>query len=146
MHRIFILGGPNLGRLGTREPEIYGRTTWTELGALCRTWAEGLDLDIVFEQTDGEGDLVKLIHRAGDEGDGLILNAAAYTHTSVAVRDAVSAVTVPVVELHISNPASREDFRRTNLLSDVVTASICGFGIEGYRLALEGIASLAGKA
>ncbi len=144
--RVFILGGPNLGRLGTREPEIYGTTTWAELGALCAGWAAPLDLAPEFLQADGEGELIGLIHRAGDQGQGLILNAAAYTHTSVAVRDAVSAVRIPVVELHISNPDRREPFRRVNLLADVVTARICGFGIEGYRLALEGLAALLGKA
>ncbi len=83
-----------------------------------------------------------LIHRAADEADVLVLNAAAYTHTSVAVRDAVAAAGIPVVELHLSNPAAREPFRRTNLLADVVTAGVCGFGIEGYRLALQGAAAL----
>ncbi len=143
--RVFVLGGPNLGRLGTREPEIYGTTTWAELEALCAGWADELGLDLVFLQTDGEGDLVGLIHRACDEGAGLVLNAAAYTHTSVAVRDAVAAAPIPVVELHISNPAAREPLRRTNLLSDVVAAGVCGFGVQGYRLALQGLASLLGR-
>ena len=140
--RVMILGGPNLGRLGTREPEIYGTVTWSQLGDLCRTWAGSLGLDIEFLQTEDEGEMVRLVHRAGDEGDGLILNAAAYTHTSVAVRDAVSAVAVPVIELHLSNPDAREPFRRQNLLADVVTAGIRGLGTEGYRLALEGMAVL----
>lgn len=141
-HRIHVLGGPNLGRLGKREPEIYGTTTWEDLGRQCAAWAQELGLDLTFAQTDGEGELVGLIHRAADEADVLVLNAAAYTHTSVAVRDAVAAAAIPVVELHISNPAAREPFRRTNLLADVVTASVCGFGIEGYRLALQGAAAL----
>lgn len=140
--RVFVLGGPNLGRLGRREPAIYGSTTWAELGSLCAGWADELGLDLEFLQADGEGELVGLIHRAGDEGRLLVLNAAAYTHTSVAVRDAVAALAIPVVELHISNPAAREPFRRTNLLADVVTASVCGFGITGYRLALQGAAAL----
>lgn len=140
--RVFVLGGPNLGRLGRREPEIYGSTSWQELGRLCAGWAADLGLDLEFLQTDGEGELVGLVHRAGDQGQALVLNAAAYTHTSVAVRDAVAAVGIPVVELHISNPSAREPFRRTNLLADVVTASVCGFGIEGYRLALQGVAAL----
>jgi len=139
--RVFILGGPNLGRLGKREPEIYGDLSWEELGRQCSAWAGEAGLDVEFLQTDGEGELVGLIHRAADEGDGIILNAAAYTHTSVAVRDAVAAAAVPVVELHLTNPASREPFRRTNLLADVVDASICGFGVEGYRLAIAGLAS-----
>ena len=144
--RVFVLGGPNLGRLGDREPGIYGTTTWAELGALCARWADELGLDLEFLQTDGEGELVGLIHRAADEGDALVLNAAAYTHTSVAVRDAVAAAGVPVVELHLSNPAAREPFRRTNLLADVVTAAVCGFGPEGYRLALAGAAALLRRA
>ncbi|MCB1183025.1 3-dehydroquinate dehydratase [bacterium] len=139
-----MLGGPNLGRLGSREPEIYGHTTWSELADLCRDWAAESGLELVFAQTDGEGDLVKLIHAAGDGAAGLILNAAAYTHTSVAVRDAVSAVSIPVIELHLSNPDAREPFRRTNLLADVVTAGVRGFGVQGYRLALQGMAGLLG--
>jgi 3-dehydroquinate dehydratase-2 len=139
---VFVVGGPNLGRLGTREPEVYGRTTWPELATLCREWAAAAGLELEFLQTDGEGELVGMIHRAADEGAGLVLNAAAYTHTSVAVRDAVAAAGIPVVEVHISNPARREPFRRRNLLSDVVTASVCGFGVDGYRLALDGLAAL----
>jgi 3-dehydroquinate dehydratase-2 len=140
--RVMMIGGPNLGRLGTREPEIYGTVTWAELEGLCSGWAQGLGLDLVFLQTEDEGEMVRLVHRAGDEMDGLILNAAAYTHTSVAVRDAVSSVELPVIELHLSNPSAREPFRQQNLLADVVTAGLRGFGTEGYRLALEGMASL----
>lgn len=139
--RIHILNGPNLSRLGRREPEIYGTATLAELEALCRGWAAGLGLDVVFGQCEGEGELVALIHRAGDEAAGLVLNAAAYTHTSVAVRDAVSAIGIPVVEVHLSNPAAREPFRRRNLLEDVVYAGVRGFGADGYRLALEGLAA-----
>ena len=137
---IVMLGGPNLALLGTREPVIYGRTTWAELEERCSGWARDLDCRLTFLQTDSEGELVRQIGRWGTEADGLILNAAAYTHTSVAVRDAVTAVSVPVVELHLTNPSAREDFRRRNLLEDVVVAGVRGFGIEGYRLALEGLA------
>ena len=140
--KVFLIGGPNLGRLGMREPEIYGCTSWSELEQLCRNQALELKLDLVFLQSDCEGELVGMLHRAQDEGQGAILNAAAYTHTSVAVRDAVSAMTIPVVELHLTNPASREPFRRTNLLTDVVTAGVFGFGIVGYRLALDGMARI----
>ncbi|MBK8166040.1 MAG: 3-dehydroquinate dehydratase [bacterium] len=139
--RVHVLNGPNLSRLGRREPEVYGTTTLAELAALCGGWADGLGLDLVFEQCEGEGELVALIHRAGDQAAGLILNAAAYTHTSVAVRDAVCAIAIPVVEVHLSNPAAREPFRRRNLLEDVVYAGVRGFGTEGYRLALEGLAA-----
>ncbi len=139
---VHILGGPNLGRLGRRNPEIYGHTSWQELADLCRDWSAELGLALVFAQTDGEGELVQLIHQAGDTAQGLILNAAAYTHTSVAVRDAVEATTIPVIELHLTNPAAREPFRRQNLLADVVTASISGFGVQGYLMALEGLATM----
>jgi 3-dehydroquinate dehydratase-2 len=139
--RVHILNGPNLSRLGRREPEIYGKTTLAELEALCRGWAAGLELDLEFGQCEGEGELVALIHRAGDQAAGLVLNAAAYTHTSVAVRDAVALIGIPVVEVHLSNPAAREPFRRRNLLEDVVYAGVRGFGIDGYRLALEGLAT-----
>ena len=136
---VVILGGPNLALLGQREPELYGRTTWSELEELCAGWAGDLAVQLTFQQTDLEGELVSLIGKWGAQADGLILNAAAYTHTSVAVRDAVSAVGIPVVELHLTNPAAREEFRRRNLLEDVVVAGIRGFGVEGYRLALEGL-------
>ena len=139
---VHILGGPNLGRLGSRKPEIYGSTTWAEVAELCQGWAADLDLELVFDQTDGEGELVRMIHRAGDTAAGLILNAAAYTHTSVAVRDAVEAVSIPVIELHLTNPDAREPFRRQNLLADVVTAGIRGFGVQGYLMALEGLAAM----
>ncbi len=139
--RVHILNGPNLSRLGQREPEVYGTTTLAELGALCAGWAGGLGLELTFDQCEGEGQLVTWIHRAGDQAEGLILNAGAYTHTSVAVRDAVSSITIPVIEVHLSNPAAREPFRRQNLLEDVVYAGLRGFGVEGYRLALEGLAA-----
>ncbi|MCK9996047.1 MAG: 3-dehydroquinate dehydratase [Candidatus Krumholzibacteria bacterium] len=140
--RVFVIGGPNLGRLGRRQPEIYGDTTWSELESLCLGWSGELGLELEFLQSDVEGELVGMIHNAGDDGDGIILNAAAYTHTSVAIRDAVAAVDIPVVELHLTNPDARETFRRENLLTDVVTAGIRGFGIGGYRLALVGISAM----
>lgn len=140
--RVTMLGGPNLGLLGSREPDIYGTVTWSELAALCREWAAELGLDLVFAQTDGEGDLVGLINQAGEDSSGLILNAAAYTHTSVAVRDALSALSIPVLELHLTNPDAREPFRRRNLIRDVVTAGVFGLGVQGYRLALVGMAEL----
>lgn len=139
--RVHILNGPNLSRLGRREPQVYGTTTLAELAALCSGWAAALDLELTFDQCEGEGELVAWVHRAGDQADGLILNAGAYTHTSVAVRDAVTSISIPVVEIHLSNPAAREPFRRQNLLEDVVYAGIRGFGVDSYRLALEGLAA-----
>ena len=140
--RVVVIGGPNLGRLGRRQPEIYGETTWSELESLCLGWADECGLELDFLQSDLEGELVRMIHHADDTADGVILNAAAYTHTSVAIRDAVTAVDVPVVEIHLTNPDAREPFRRNNLLTDVVVAGIRGFGIEGYRLAMVGLAAL----
>lgn len=139
---VFIIGGPNLGRLGRREPEIYGRTTWAELEKLCRNEASALGLAVEFLQSDSEGELVQMLHKAADHGQGVILNAAGYTHTSVAIRDAVAALEIPAIELHLTNPAAREPFRQTNLLTDVVTATVQGFGIEGYFLALRGMKNL----
>ncbi|MCP4571998.1 MAG: type II 3-dehydroquinate dehydratase [bacterium] len=141
---IQILDGPNLGRLGKREPALYGTTTWDELAAACRAWAQAAGCRCECRQTDAEGELVGLIHAASDGADGLVLNAAAYTHTSVAVRDAVAAAGIPVVEVHLTNPAAREDFRRTNLLEDVVTARVAGFGTDSYRLAITGLAARLG--
>ena len=139
--RVHILNGPNLSRLGRREPQVYGTTTLAELSGLCAGWAATLGLELTFDQCEGEGELVSLVHRAGDQADGLILNAGAYTHTSVAVRDAVTSISIPVIEIHLSNPAAREPFRRQNLLEDVVDAGIRGFGVDSYRLALEGLAA-----
>ena len=139
---VMILGGPNLGRLGLREPEIYGSTTWDELSTLCHDWANELGLCVDFLQDDSEGGMVGLIHKASDTADGLIINAAAYTHTSVAVRDAVAAMDKPIIELHLTNPAAREEFRQVNLLSAVVSAGVFGLGIQGYKMALEGMVSL----
>ena len=139
---VHILNGPNLDQLGRREPEVYGTTTWPELVELCRNWAAAADLRAEVLQTAGEGDLVSLVHAAGRQSAGLILNAAAYTHTSVALRDALLCLTIPVVEVHLTNPMRREPFRRVSYLADVVTATVQGFGPEGYRLAIEGLAAL----
>jgi len=140
--RVTVLGGPNLRQLGTREPELYGTVTWAELEARCRAWAGEAGLEVVFAQTDGEGDLVALIHEAGAGSDGLIINAAAYTHTSVAVRDALLTLSIPVLEVHLTNPDAREPFRRRNLIRDVVNGGVFGLGTEGYRLAIVGMADL----
>lgn len=139
---IMMIGGPNLDKLGSRNPAIYGTMTWSELEANCLQWADELEVDLDFRQTDSEGEMVGWIHQAGDTCQGLILNAAGYTHTSVAVRDAVEILTIPSIELHLSNPDAREPFRRNNLLADVVTAGIRGLGGQGYQLALQGIKSL----
>jgi len=134
-----IINGPNLDRLGRREPELYGGADWSALVSLCREAATRLGLSVTVRQLSGEGELVDALHAAAEVADGIVLNPAAYTHTSVALRDALLAVKVPVVEVHITQPAAREPLRRRNLVRDVVTASVSGFGIQGYVLALEGL-------
>jgi 3-dehydroquinate dehydratase-2 len=131
---IYVLGGPNLNLLGTREPEIYGRDTLEDIHARLRALAG--DTPLVLRQTNSEGELVSWVQEAGREASALILNGAAYTHTSIALHDALKTLTIPVVEVHLSNPAAREDFRRVNHVSPVVTATIAGFGAYGYELAL----------
>jgi 3-dehydroquinate dehydratase-2 len=140
--RIAVLNGPNLDRLGEREPALYGSLTWQELGARLAIWAGEFGVELDVRQVDGEGELVALVHDAGRRCAGIVLNAAAYTHTSVALRDAVLCLKVPIVEVHLTNPARREEFRRRSLLADVVTAGVHGFGADGYRLALTGLVSL----
>lgn len=136
---VAVLNGPNLSQLGRREAEHYPALTLAQLDAVCVAEGEALGLRVVCHQTEAEGELVALIHRWGNEADALVVNAAAYTHTSVAVRDALLCVAAPVVEVHLSNPDAREPFRRRNLLRDVVAASVNGFGVDSYRLALRGV-------
>ncbi|MGR7996525.1 MULTISPECIES: type II 3-dehydroquinate dehydratase [unclassified Xanthobacter] len=138
---IHVLNGPNLNLLGTREPGIYGAATLADVEALCRAAAERLGFDMVFAQTNSEGALVDLI-QAARGARGIVLNAAAYTHTSVAVRDAVAAVGVPTIEVHLSNVFSREPFRHHSYLSPVVRGVICGFGPQSYALAIAALADL----
>jgi len=133
---LYILNGPNLDRLGTREPEIYGTATLADLKGLCEKRAGKAGLELFFAQNNAEGELVDMVHKAADEACALIINAGAYTHTSIALHDALQMVSVPVIELHLSNPAARESFRRTNFVAPVATASICGFGAMGYDMAV----------
>ncbi len=141
MTRVLVLNGPNLGRLGVREPDIYGRTTHAELVDICRAAGMELGLDVEVRQTDAESELVGWLHEAADEGIAVVLNAGAFTHYSYALRDALAQVKAPTVEVHLSNPAAREEFRHTSVIASVVTGSISGFGIDSYRLALRAIAS-----
>lgn len=143
MQPIHILNGPNLNLLGTREPEIYGRDTLEDIKAMCAAAAEALGVAIVFEQTNHEGVLVDQIQRAGEEASAIVLNAAAFTHTSVAIHDALKAVSAPCVEVHLSQPAAREAFRATNFVAPAAAGSISGFGAFGYVLGLEAAARLA---
>ncbi|WP_426515133.1 type II 3-dehydroquinate dehydratase [Diaminobutyricibacter sp. McL0618] len=137
MSTVLVLNGPNLGRLGTREPEIYGSATLDDLRGLLA--ADAPELTIELRQTDDEGVMLAWLHDAVDERTPVILNAGAWTHYSYALQDAVSMVTkagITVIEVHISNPHAREEFRHTSVLSPVVTGVIAGFGFESYRLAL----------
>jgi len=138
--RVLVLNGPNLGRLGTREPAVYGATTHAQLVELCvRTGAE-LGLDVEVRQTDHEGEMIGWLHEAADAGSPVVLNAAAWTHYSIAVRDACAMLTAPLIEVHISNVHAREEFRHHSLISSVATGVIVGLGVGGYPLALRRIA------
>ncbi len=138
----FILNGPNLNRLGMREPEIYGQITLADIEAACRKWGEALGVDVDCRQTNREGTLVEWIHEAGENSGGLVINPGAYAHTSVALHDAILSVDVPVVEVHISNIFARESFRHHSYVSPVARGIVCGLGATGYRLALEAIAEI----
>ena len=141
---ILVLNGPNLNMLGTREPETYGSKTLDDVIADLEDHARSLGVTVEAIQSNHEGELIDALHKAHREGHGaVILNAGGFTHTSVALRDGVAAIDVPVIELHISNPAAREDFRRTSLIAPVATAGIFGFGSMGYRMALDAAARIA---
>jgi 3-dehydroquinate dehydratase-2 len=140
---VHVLNGPNLNLLGTREPRTYGHASLEEVEALCHQACKRHGLTLEFRQTNHEGELVELIHRAAaTQAVGVIINAGAYTHTSIALRDAVAAVAVPVVEVHISNVFARESFRRKSHIAPVAKASLCGFGVAGYALAIDGLVAL----
>lgn len=134
--RVQVLNGPNLGRLGKRQPEVYGSTTHDDLVALCERTAKELGIEVVVRQSDSEGEILGWIHDAADAGDPVILNAGGLTHTSVVLRDACAELTAGLVELHISNVHAREEFRHHSYLSAVATGSIVGLGVAGYALAL----------
>ncbi len=142
MTNVYILNGPNLNLLGLREPEIYGHDTLADVETLCHVKAKILGMTIVFRQTNVEGELVNLIHEARGKALGIILNAGAYTHTSVALHDAIKAVGLPAIEVHLSNVYSRESFRHHSFVSPVVRGVICGFGSQSYELALDGMAAI----
>lgn len=140
---VFVLNGPNLNLLGTREPEVYGRDTLDDIAARLSDRAKQLGVQVDIRQSNHEGHLIDWLHEAAaSEAKAVILNAGGYTHTSVALRDAISAIDVPVIEMHLSDPAAREPFRRTNFLTDVCKQSITGLGARGYILALDAAAAL----
>ena len=144
--RVLVLNGPNLGRLGSREPVIYGSTTHAELAALCVKAGEELGLAVEVRQTDHEGELLGWLHEAAEAASPVVLNAGAWTHTSVAVRDARAALIAPLVEVHITNVHKREAFRHHSYVSGVATGIIMGLGVEGYVLALSWLSSTLGAA
>jgi 3-dehydroquinate dehydratase-2 len=131
--RVLVLNGPNLGRLGTREPLIYGDTSYDDLVALCQL--ANPDADV--RQTDDEAEMIGWLHEAADSGTPVVLNSAAWSHYSYALRDACSQLTAPLVEVHISQTAAREEFRHHSVISEVATGTITGLGVDGYRLALD---------
>jgi 3-dehydroquinate dehydratase II len=138
--RVLVLNGPNLGRLGTREPEIYGSTTYAELADLCVAEGRDLGLEVDVRQTDAEGEMLGWLHEASDAGAAVVLNPAGWSHTSVALRDACSALTAPLVEVHLSNIHAREPFRHHSYVSGVAAAVVMGMGVRGYVAALTWLA------
>ena len=142
---IYVLNGPNLNLLGTREPEIYGHATLADVEKLCQTTAQQHGFSVTFHQSNHEGEIVDWIHEAyAEKAAGLVINPAGFTTTSVAILDALHVLKAPVIEVHISNIHAREEFRRHSYVSKVARAVICGFGIEGYALAITGLAALIG--
>jgi 3-dehydroquinate dehydratase-2 len=142
MTKILIINGPNLNLLGTREPEIYGAETLDDVKVLCEAEAGELALESDFRQSNVEGEIVNWIQEARSEHAGIIINAGAYTHTSVAIRDALLGVDMPIIEVHISNIFKREEFRHHSYISDVAVGMICGLGTQCYTLALKAIKRL----
>ena len=145
--KLLFLNGPNLNLLGTREPEVYGRTTLADIEEAVRQRAKELGAQVEFRQSNEEGELVNWIQSAKGAFDVIVLNAAAYTHTSVALRDAISAVGVPTIEIHLSNVHAREEFRHKSLIASVCRGQICGFGANSYVLGVDAAVNIiaAGK-
>ena len=142
---LYVLNGPNMNLLGTREPEKYGRATLADVEKLCRATAERFGLAVEFRQSNSEGELVDWIHEAhAKKAAGIVINPAAYTTTSIAILDALLSVQLPAVEIHVTNIHQRESFRHNSYVSKAAKAVICGFGIDGYALAIAGLAALLG--
>ena len=141
--KVLVLNGPNLGRLGTREPDVYGASTFADLVALCQRVGAGLGLEVGVRQTDHEGEMISWLHEAADAASPVVLNAGAWTHYSIAIRDAAALLPAKLVEVHISNVHAREPFRHHSHISAIASGVIVGLGIEGYSLALRWIAGCA---
>jgi len=139
---IHIINGPNLNLLGTREPEVYGHQSLEDIRALCQEQAKQRSYEVVFQQSNIEGELIDFIQEAAASGSGIIINPAAYTHTSVAIHDALKAVSVPAIEIHLSQPAKRESFRQRSLVAEAVTGTISGFGANSYLLGVQALINL----
>jgi 3-dehydroquinate dehydratase-2 len=144
MATVYVLNGPNLNLLGSRETAVYGPLTLADIEALCGAAAKKHGHTIVFRQSNHEGELVDWLHEAKEKAAGVIINPGAYTHTSVALHDAVRAIGIPVIEVHLSNIFAREEFRHHSYVSPVARGVLCGFGPKGYELAIDGLASVLG--
>jgi 3-dehydroquinate dehydratase II len=142
MRDVLVLNGPNLGRLGSREPEVYGTTTLAQLVEACVAAGRELGLQVEVRQTDDEAELVGWVHEAADGQIPIVLNPAAFTHYSYALRDALAMRTAPLIEVHLSNPATREAFRHTSVVAGVADGTVAGFGVLSYELALRAVAAL----
>jgi 3-dehydroquinate dehydratase-2 len=142
---VWVLNGPNLNLLGSREPEIYGRATLADIEAACAVRAKALGLELVFRQTNHEGELVTWIQEAKGQAQGLVLNAGAFTHTSVALLDALNFARLPTIEVHLSQPLNREPFRHVSYVTPASSGLISGLGPHGYELALEALARMINK-
>jgi 3-dehydroquinate dehydratase-2 len=140
--KILIINGPNLNLLGEREESKYGKITLDEIEKNCKTHAKTINFDVKFEQSNIEGEIVTMIQKAKGNIDGIVINAAGYTHTSVAILDALLAIKLPTIEVHITNIYNREDFRKKSLISEAAKGIICGFGIKGYIMALDSMKEL----
>jgi 3-dehydroquinate dehydratase-2 len=141
-HKILILNGPNLNMLGVREPELYGPKTMDSLALQCKEYAYELGCDVDFRQSNHEGEMVTIIHETRGVYDGLIINAGAYAHTSIALLDALRMLNIPIIEVHITNTQKREEFRRHSYVSEVAHGMVCGFGSHGYILAIDAMRAL----
>ena len=140
--KIMVIHGPNLNMLGKREPDIYGKETLEEINSKLEKLGEKLGIDVDTFHSNYEGAIVEKIHETSEEYKGLIINPAAYTHTSIAIRDALLLLDIPVIEVHLSNIYKREPFRHKSMIADIVTAQITGFGVQGYIMALKAIAKM----